>query len=433
MKIRSRRNYAHFDTRVSMDDVWPYISNPTNIASHSFYPFIRYVRSYNKYNKSMGIKKKERELCYSAHIDRCIFQFYSYKLNQIYNKRVRNDKISNSAIAYRDDLKKNNIDFAKRAIDFIRKTGNCYIIVGDFTKFFDSLEHKYLKSMLNKLLGTTMLPADYYAVYKNITRYSIWDMKSLLSLNGLPCNESGVSELNKRQRVLTSLQFKQHKKLYIEHHKKPFGIPQGSPISAVLSNIYMLDFDKAVNDYVTSNQGLYMRYSDDIIVVLPEENVDTFKTHFSYLNGIMKEIPKLNLQPEKTQIYRFKDQCIINCNELVLANVKNGKNSFDYLGFTFDGKVVVLRDKTLSKYYYRLYRKLKTIIKSNGRTKYGNRISSRNLYEKYSVKGANIGKGNFISYVRKAEKIFGKQEAISRGTKNHMQKIRRKLNTIKWQ
>ncbi|OAB33136.1 hypothetical protein PMSD_15600 [Paenibacillus macquariensis subsp. defensor] len=100
------------------------------------------------------------------------------------------------------------------------------------------------------------------------------------------------------------------------------------------------------------------------------------------------------------------------------------------MGFTFDGKTIMIRDKTVSKYYYRLYRKLKTITKNKGYTKKGNRISSENVYLKYSIKGSRVGKGNFISYVKRAERIFDNEKAIGRVAKNHMQKIRRRLNRV---
>lgn len=428
-KNKCRRNYAHFDNRVSLDDVWGYINNPKNIETHSFYPFIHYIQRFKKYNKNKGITIKERELCYSAHIDRCIFQYYGYKLNQLYNLRAEIDRIDKSAIAYRDNLKRNNIHFAKQAIDFIREKENCYIIIGDFTKFFDSLDHKYLKLMLKNLIGTNELPADYYAVYKNITKFSIWEMESILELNKLPNSSKGIEMLNKLGRALPFEQFKEHKKDYVKKHDKDFGIPQGSAISAVLSNIYMLEFDKQLNDYISHVNGLYMRYSDDFIIVLPKENEEVFKQQFNYINSIIRSIPKLDLQPDKTQVFEFKDSSVTSCNELVLEGVPNGKNLLNYLGFSFNGDVVTIRDKTISKYYYRMYRKLKTIIKNNGITKNGNKISCKEIYKKYSVKGAS-GKGNFISYVKRAEDIFGKREAINRGTKNHMIKIRRKLDSI---
>ena len=114
----------------------------------------------------------------------------------------------------------------------------------------------------------------------------------------------------------------------------------------------------------------------------------------------------------------------------------NGKNEIDYLGFTFDGKEITIRDKTISKYYYRLYRKLKTIVKNEGYTPSGKRISCKNLYEKYTVKGAHLKdsnghiKGNFISYVQRAQKVFGEDEPIDRKTRRHMLKIRRILDEV---
>ncbi|SDI50145.1 antiviral reverse transcriptase Drt2 [Desulfosporosinus hippei] len=430
-KNNNRRNYAHFDNRISLGDVWSYINNPKNIEKHSFYPFIHYIQTFNKYTKNKGLVTKERELCYSAHIDRCIFQLYGYKLNQLYNLRVEQDGIGKSAIAYRDNLGKNNIHFAKQAIDYIREKESCFIIIGDFTKFFDNLDHKYLKKMLVDLLEIVELPSDYYAVYKNITKFSTWDLKSILDINGLPESNDGIKKLNKLERALSLDQFKKYKKLNVKKNDQKHGIPQGSPISAVLSNIYMLEFDKILNDFICHRDGLYMRYCDDFLIVLPKSSKDVFKEHFSIINNIIKSTPKLNLQPDKSQVFRFKDNSIINCNNLVLEGIENGKNFLNYLGFTFDGSLVAIRDKTISKYYYRMYRKLKTVEKNHGRSKYGHKISCNNIYEKYSIKGANVGKGNFISYVRRAEIIFGKNEAINRATKNHMQKIRRRLNFVK--
>lgn len=48
-----------------------------------------------------------------------------------------------------------------------------------------------------------------------------------------------------------------------------YGIPQGSPISGMLANLYMLEVDKNINELVKAYCGFYMRYSDDFMVVLP--------------------------------------------------------------------------------------------------------------------------------------------------------------------
>ncbi|WP_258111976.1 hypothetical protein [Alicyclobacillus sp. SP_1] len=155
-KVRNKfgRNYAHFDSRVSLDRVWKYVSNPRAVARHGFYPFIHYTLSFHKYNKAIGGKKdKKREICYSAHLDRYIYQYYALKLNQYYNRRVNIDGLDDVAIAYRDNLHKNNIHFAKRAIDFIKANPECHVIIGDFTGFFDNLDHDYLKDTICDLLN----------------------------------------------------------------------------------------------------------------------------------------------------------------------------------------------------------------------------------------------------------------------------------------
>lgn len=388
VKNKARRNYAHFDPKVSLDRVWDYISDPRKIARHGFYPFIHYTLSFLKYNKGSGIKPKTREICYSAHIDRYIYQYYGFKLNQYYNERVQLDNIGESAIAYRDNLHKNNIHFAKAAIDFIKSKKECYVIIGDFTKFFDSLDHGYLKEMLCNLLNAEKLPPDYYAVFKNITKYSTWNLEDLLELNGFQNKRKDIEIFNKSDRAISHEQFKELKKKYVKSNSDGFGIPQGSAISAVLSNIYMLDFDKQMNDYIVENHGLYMRYSDDFIIILPKYNLATFKDQFKYVFSVIQSVPRVQLEPEKTQIFEYTNGIIKSCNEDILEDVSNGKDFMNYLGFTFDGQNVYLRAKTISKYYYRLYRKLKTVVKSKGITKRGKRISCKNIYF-WTVKSLN--------------------------------------------
>jgi len=136
---RSRKAYAHFDFRTDVAQQRSYISNSQKIASHGFYPFIHYEQKSVKYKTGAGTKEKIRDICYAAHIDRCIYQYYSFLLNELYNRRVKRDGIDAVAVAYRSNLHKSNIQFAKSAFDYIRKSGQCYIMIGDFTHFFDNL------------------------------------------------------------------------------------------------------------------------------------------------------------------------------------------------------------------------------------------------------------------------------------------------------
>ena len=425
-KNESARQYAHFDLKVSLKNVWSYISNPNNVVKHGFYPFIQYERKYIKYSKK-GKKEKTRKLCYSAHIDRYIYSYYGYLLNQKYNKYMAKRNIDMVSVAYRDNLRKNNIHFAKHAFDFIKETDKCMIIIGDFSDFFDSLDHVYLKQRMCELIEKERLPADYYAIFKNITQYSTWNLIDLLKLNGLKDTVKDRKILNSKNRVLSKGDFKRYVKEYSIKNKEICGIPQGSAISAVLANIYMIKIDEEINELITQYNGLYMRYSDDFIIVLPEKTEEGLENILFEIQEKIK-VAKLTLQEDKTKKYRYENYTVKNCNGC--------KNEIDYLGFSFDGENITIRDKTISKYYYRLYRKIKTIEKRQGYTIKGKRISCKNLYEHYSIKGAYLKgengrvKGNFLTYVKRAQKIFGEQESINSKTKRHMLKIRRKLDKV---
>ena len=423
---KSRKGYTHFDYRTNIQNVWNYISDPLNIAHHSFYPFIHYKKEFTKYNQKKGIKVKERDICYAAHRDSCIFQYYCFLLDELYKQRIRRDGIESIAVAYRTDLEKNNIDLAKCAFDFIRENAPCYVMIGDFTGFFDNLDHQYLKRRWSDLLGLKFLPEDHYAVFKNITSYSTWELKDLLELNGLPDTSKGRHEFNHQSRALSPEQFKKNR-MKIKKNTNSFGIPQGSPISALLANVYMLESDFEIKKYVDTLNGFYMRYSDDFMIVLPGIDNSCADKCFSAIMNQFNAIPGLKLQPEKTQFFYFDGETLENCGKRFYKAADCGHRFINFLGFTFDGKVITIRSKTTSKYYYRMRRKAKTIYyqkkKRNKR-----KVGCKNLYIRYSERGSYGKKGNYLTYVRRASKIFGPNEHISKDTKRHMQKIRKAMN-----
>lgn len=473
MNITQAR-YAHFDRRLPIkdgilaDNIMNYIENKDNIAKHGFYPFIKYQKTVCKFSKNKyledkkleddtlknkGIVSKTRNINYCTHLDRAIYRYYSDLLNEKYNIYANEHDLNDVSVAYRNNLSKNNIHFAKQAFDFI-KQGECDILIGDFTSFFDNLDHQYLKQMLCKVLDTTSLPDDWYAVYKNITQYSTWDLVSILKINGLLNKEelklinqpkydivyTKAKILNKQDCVLTKKQFKENSKTCIQANKSGTGIPQGSNIGAVLSNVYMIEFDELINNYIKDLNGLYLRYCDDFIVVVPKNDKTTFKSVIEFVNERIKDTKKLTIQHEKSKVYRYQNQVITISHK----DYKNVKASIDYLGFVFDGEHVNIRPKTISKYYYRMYRKLNFIVKCKGVTKNGKNISYRNLYKTYTQKGRNGQRdvknknhrnGNFITYVYKADGIFNNSnssnEPIKQHTNRHMLKIRRKIDSIK--
>lgn len=421
---RSKRPYAHFDYRTDLGKAREYVTNPEKIVRHGFYPFIHYTKEFNKYSKAEGKKIKKREICYAAHIDRCIYQYYNHLLNEVYIQRVRHDHISDCAVAYRSDLHKSNINFAKGVFSFIRSNSPCYIMIGDFTNFFDTLDHKYLKERLCDLLGVDQLPKDYYAVFKNITRYSTWDLKDLLTLNDL----KSPIKLNRMKRVLSLESFREYKHQYVKKNPNDYGIPQGSPISALLANIYMLACDKSIHELTQEKSGLYMRYSDDFCIVLPSSDHSDAKLFFDKIRNTLGKVKNLTLQPEKTQYFYFDGSIIQNVGAQFDPSANCTHRFINFLGFTFDGEHVHIRDKTISKYYYRMGKKAKTIVKQR---KAGRKPSLHNLYMLYSQKGARTDHGNFITYVRRAQRKFGISEPIDRPIKSHLVKIRKRLQPKK--
>lgn len=405
--------YAHFDLRVSlsMPSIRKYVMDRTKIVTHSFYPFIHFEKKNSRYGKKGP--KKPRELYYCSHLDRCVYQRYAFLLNYQYNIWACENNIDDVAIAYRDSLGKNNIDFAKDAFDAIRSFPQCFILVGDFTNFFDNLEHQYLKKMMCEVLGVERLPQDYFSVFKNITRFSSWDWKDIVKAAGENIAERGVrKKINSKEIVLTKEQFQKNKK-DIKKNISGVGVPQGSPISAVLSNIYMIKFDKDIKRYVTSKGGIYMRYSDDFIIVLPYERDAEIADFTSYIFSYVESMKGLiDLQKEKTSCYTYKDEVIYEGDQ---------PSSINYLGFLFDGKNIRIRPRAITKYYYRMRRKANTIGRSNWTSSKGRRISAKELYSIYS---RNDEKQTFIDYARKAKGILklNDQEANAL-IKHHKRKI----------
>ncbi len=424
-KNNTIKSYAHFDRRISIKSVLSDIENPEKIAKHSFMPFIHYELKFQKYSKTSGRSTKIRQLYYSSHYDRCIYQYYAYLLNNHYNQTAKQSSINDVAIAYRNNLKKNNIHFAKEAFDFIRGQENCVIIVGDFKDFFDTLEHAYLKKQICSILRITTLPKDYYQVFKSITKFSYVDLIDIFNHYDLTDTEENRRLLNNKPVILPIQQLRANKSM-IKQNPHPYGIPQGSAISAILSNIYMLEFDKQINNYVKSIGGKYLRYSDDTIFILPIKSFSDIQPIYQFITHTISSIPNLTMQPSKTKVYTYSSEHLKNCDSII-GNACDGKNIIDYLGFSFDGKTITIRDKTLSKYYYRTYKKARTIKIRNGVSPLGNKISCKNLYKTYSLKGYKIGQGNFLTYVKKCKKIFGPTERVHIVINKHFGKIKKHL------
>lgn len=201
-------------------------------------------------------------------------------------------------------------------------------MVGDFKSFFDNLEHNYLKKQLCKVLQVEELPEDWYIIYKNITKYCYCELAEILKVLNI-----SHRDLMEKERIFTIEEFRKYRKenKIIIKKNKELGIPQGSAISAILANVYMIEFDSLLKEYINNLDGEYFRYSDDFIVIIPLKNNITLSEIKKNIEKIEKKIPNLKIEEEKTECYIYKEN-------FLFSEKNNCKSQLDYLGFSFDGK-----------------------------------------------------------------------------------------------
>lgn len=392
------RGYLHFDRPISFENAKKIVTSPKKVAAHSFYPFINYSVDSKKIKQDkitgkIETKFKKRPVAYSSHVDSHIYSYYAKLLTKLYEEELVSRKISDSVLAFRA-LGKNNIDFANDAFKKIKKIGNCGVIALDLSKFFDKLDHKILKQHWSKLLGTERLPADHFNIFKSVTKFSQVEKTKLYNLLEISSN----NPKNGRVRVCTPAEFRNNvrKTGLITTNEDFFGIPQGSPISALLSNIYMLDFDEKMHHYVRGLGGTYFRYCDDMLFIVPIENRD------QTVDVAKKEIKllKVDINDDKTEQRIFTSS---------MKGLKADK-PLQYLGFLFDGQNIYLRSASLAKYSERMrkgVRLAKATMKKRNRIKNSrgepqSSLFKNKIYKKYS----HFGRRNFLTYGYRAADIM---------------------------
>jgi len=436
------KKYPHIGLQLEpRDRAWvePYVNTKINIEKHAFYPFVhrqlkarKFRREINKDGTRSALRNlrfKRREIFYSNHLDSNIYSFYAEIISNKYELAVRKIGISNCITAYRRLLSdpsnpksryKCNIDFASEVFTFIKqcKQKNLVAITFDIKSFFDNLNHKFLKKSWRKLLDSgNDLPPDHYNVYRSITKFSYVDegdifelFKDKIVVERKPNIKKEVKIHHKsylREKRAIAYCFKEdmallRSKNLIKSNKYFFengtrgslrdkGIPQGSPISAVLANIYMMEFDKSANDLIEGLGGLYRRYSDDMVVVCNVEFEETIIEHFqqSIANCF------LEFQQEKLHVFHFKydnDRGVHVCYEKNLNSKQLQSNTnFTYLGFEFDGYFALLKSSSLSGFYRKMKRSIakgRFYAFHNKTSTWGVLFKSR-LYKRFTYLGSH--------------------------------------------
>ena len=475
------------------DDEWirRYVTNESNIKKHKFSPLIHRKIVQRRYRpiayalkndsgkrQRTVLEKKTRHIYYPTHIDSIIFSYYNQSISNKYEEYLSDKPYSTAVVAYRkipiegiEYKNKSNIEFAFEAFKFIdtNKNKKLSVIVADVTSFFDNLNHRILHKNWKRILGLDSLPDDHYKVYKNLINYSYVDevdlfhrFKNDLIVKRYIPNNSTVTELKnkkvkkmynmRRENVVAYCTIKNFYKFGSDmiRHNKPYnaftrialeksvkkGIPQGTPLSATLANIYMLDFDEHIFTEADSRNAFYQRYSDDIIIVCDQND----ETYFSKL--IKDEIEnqvKLEIQSSKTNIYRYElNQDNILAGGIVVNNIVTTNKQLEYLGFNYDGSKVRVKACGFSKFY----RSMKKAFRRGAHFAKATHIPSNSLFEsklynRYTHYGSKRRLlwvkdltsptgykkstqqhwGNYISYLNKANEVMkpiNQNDSISR-------------------
>jgi hypothetical protein len=147
----------------------------------------------------------------------------------------------------------------------------------DLKDFFESLDHKRLKQKWKRILNVLELPADHYSVFKAVTKYAWVERDALFKHLGI----TRTKQSSWRGPICTPKQFREQVRTkdkstsLVKTRIGAKGVPQGSAISALLSNLYMMDVDKRLASLAETKGGLYRRYSDDILIVChPDEKTE---------------------------------------------------------------------------------------------------------------------------------------------------------------
>ncbi len=409
---KKRRGYPHFDLNITPKTTVSLITSPEEISIHQFYPLIRFQKEERKYIKSKikgtspEIEIKSRDIYYASHKDSLIYSWYSTILEFFYEKTIADKPFKNSVIAYRKLGNKSNIDFAHEVFEYIKSRKSCVAITIDIKHFFDSLDHGLVKKSWREILGLDFLPKDHYKIYRSITKYAYVDREKLYE-------EFNVKGKNHTQRICSIEDFRKivRGKSLICKNQLKIGIPQGTPISSCVSNIYMMNFDKSVYRYTSNAKAFYRRYSDDIVIVCS----------LSYKNKIMsmlkRNLKRVNLETnsKKTSVIYFKRD---RGNNLNAYSEKGTLANLQYLGFHFNGENYYIRPSSLSRYYNKMKKAVRRSSQKAYKNKNNKKIFGKKIYKMFT----HLGKRNFISYAQLASKKMD-SNSIRMQIKAHMKKI----------
>lgn len=436
-----KRRYLHFDPPPSEDTARLIATDPGRVAAHAFYPFLGFTIETPRVSKDehgQFIKKpKKRPIKLAAHLDAAIYSHYARLLSSGYEAELRSRGLADCVTAFRrlPGPARNNIAFAEEVFSFIQNHRPCVAYGFDIEKFFDRIDHAVLKRRWCETLDETRLPADHFNVLKSLTRFTWVERDGALAALGINPKKP-LSQSVGGHRLCSASQFRERirgRKLVWPNPEwdKQRGIPQGAPISALLSNIYLLDFDSEIHRRVDAVGGLYRRYCDDIMIVVP----DGCGLDVEDLVRVQIESVRLTFNPSKVTTASFPADANLPASD--------GK-AIQYLGFDFTGVRKWIRASSLNRYYGKMRRGVavaRSVCRRKNRlaAEHGDQpvnLRKRQLYIRYSYLidrrfrrkkcGRERQNENFITYALRASRRMTAPE-IKRQIRNHLRKLRSEM------
>lgn len=380
------RTYAHFDMPVGQRFA-ALAEDPAFVARHSFSPLISFEKASRRYKPaSKTVEWKRRPIMFASHRDACILSYYSYLLCKALENAYAEDGNGENIIAYRA-LGKANYHFSADALRFALANCPCIILAYDVTKFFDTLDHGLLKGRLKNALKVAELPPDWYAVFRHVTKFHHVAQSDLmahpvfgerLKAKGR-CPVATLSELKATSINITANAANQ-------------GIPQGTPISSPLANLYLRDFDVEIAAHARELCGFYRRYSDDILFICPEPNAHAAEAHIE--STLKKE--KLEISAGKTERTLFDPA---------------SHGSAQYLGFTLHPSGASIRPGSMSR-QWRKMRKAVRKTRATGRQAIADGKASKIYTKRLRRRFMNLQFRNFSTYVRHSAEVLGSKQVL---------------------
>ena len=383
-----KSSYKHFDCKKIAADYRPGgkyrndLSFLFNLITYKFWPLIRIDQKKRRYTKNiknkLEIKQKKRPIMYPAHRDSCVMSFYAFLLKGNYESMIKNTKLANCVLGYRKipvnsrrSKNKSNINFANDLYDSLQYMNSHVVLCIDIKGFFDNINHAMLKDSMTPF--SQNVPAkNLEIILKNVTKYRYVFAEDVKQLLG---SRSWINPglYNKVLRD-TSL---------IHKNKKPYGIPQGTPISDILSNIYMYNFDKAVIAELESMEEftLYRRYCDDILVAIPCRYANKI---YNFLSNEIEKY-KLKIGADKTEAFYInaKDKVLKDITREYVKDYRKNKVFIQYLGFYMNLDKIIIRSSTVEAHY----RKIKNI---EGTRRYIDGSINENHFDSYEKNSSKI-------------------------------------------